>query len=139
MVWPFNRKKNTEDVPQEVQDYYQSERRERAGVAWLLAFGTLLLTIALAIGLFFGGRWVYREWFDNNDEQSVATDSEQSDSENKDEQNTQGSSTQNPPASSPTTSPTGQPTVSPEAATTNTPSTPATGELPDTGPGDHFD
>lgn len=57
----FGRKQsNVASVPQEVREYYQSERRERAGVAWLLALGTLAVTLLLAVGLFFGGKWAYR-------------------------------------------------------------------------------
>jgi flagellar motor protein MotB len=56
----FNRKNRT-NVPEEIQEYYQTERRERAGIAWLLAFGTLVVTIVLAAGIFFAGRWAYRK------------------------------------------------------------------------------
>ncbi|HTE57431.1 MAG TPA: hypothetical protein VK694_01715 [Verrucomicrobiae bacterium] len=57
----FRRRNNQTNVPAEIQEYYQTERRERAGVAWLLALGTLLVTVLLAVGLFFGSRWVYRK------------------------------------------------------------------------------
>ncbi len=61
-MWPFRRKqKNLDSVPTEVQEYYQAEQRERMGVAWLLAFVTLVLTVAVVLGLFFGGRTVYRK------------------------------------------------------------------------------
>lgn len=60
MKWPFRRNKDQTDVPAEIQEYYQTERRERTGVAWLLALGTLLVTVGLATLLFFGGRWLYR-------------------------------------------------------------------------------
>ena len=60
-MWPFKRKQSNQSVPAEVEEYYQSERRERVGVAWLLAFATLVTTLLLAVGLFFGGRWVYRK------------------------------------------------------------------------------
>lgn len=66
-MWSFKKKQQDADnLPQEVQDYYQAEKRERSGVAWLLALGTLLITIALALGLFFGGRWAYRAIFQND-------------------------------------------------------------------------
>lgn len=67
-VWPFNRRKQTEDstVPPELQHYYESEHRERVGLAWLIAFLSLLLTISVILGLFFGGRWAYRK-IANND------------------------------------------------------------------------
>jgi len=42
-------------VPKEVKEFYQAERRERVGVAWLLALATLITTVLVAFGLFFGG------------------------------------------------------------------------------------
>lgn len=58
----FNRRQNDPtNVPEEIREYYQTERRERAGIAWLLALGTLLITVLLATGLFFAGRWAYRK------------------------------------------------------------------------------
>lgn len=60
--WPWNRNKPTIDVqvPPEVEEYYQSTQKDRRGMAWLLAFATLLLTVAIAAVLFFAGRWAYR-------------------------------------------------------------------------------
>lgn len=56
------------EVPQEIQEeYYQTEHRERPGIAWLLAFGTLIATIAVAAGIFFGGRLAYRTFVDSDD------------------------------------------------------------------------
>lgn len=63
---------NIDSVPQEVQEYYQSERRERSGVAWLLALGTLVITLLLAVGLFFGGRWLWQK-ISNDDPDPVVT------------------------------------------------------------------
>lgn len=60
----FNRKKDT-STPNEIQNYYTEERRDRTGVAWLLAAGTLIVTLLLALGLFYGGRWAYRTVFDD--------------------------------------------------------------------------
>lgn len=76
--WPF--KRNQDDIlPEEVKDYYESEKREKAGVAGMLAIGTLLLTVALALGLFYSGRWVYRTVFDrdNGSTQQVSSDENQ--------------------------------------------------------------
>lgn len=73
-----NRKQNDIDaIPQEVQEYYQSERRERSGVAWLLALGTLVITLLLAVGLFFGGRWLWQRIFDGEPETVVTTQTTQ--------------------------------------------------------------
>lgn len=58
----FNRKKsNNKAVPPEVKQYYASEHRERVGLAWLIAFLSLIVTVAVVAGLFFGGRWAYRK------------------------------------------------------------------------------
>lgn len=146
-IWPFNRKKNQSvDLPQEVQDYYQAEKRERVGVAGLLALGTLLVTIVLAIGLFFGGRWVYRTVFDNDDNQvaqednndeadeaSTTNDSETEPHEHEDgEEHAEDEDEAETPAPAPAPTPTPAPT--PEPSPTATPNT-AANDLPDTGPG----
>ena len=69
----FNRRKQEKDaLPQEVREYYQTERRERTGKAWLLAVLTLLATFLLAAALFFGGRWLYRAVFDNDNDNSTS-------------------------------------------------------------------
>ena len=56
----FNRKKEVvEDVP-ELERYY-AERRTSSIGSWLLALLTMVLTVLVILGLFYGGRWVYRE------------------------------------------------------------------------------
>src|SRR4051794_18810319 len=61
MRLPWRRNQTDETtLPKEVQDYYQAEKRQRVGVASLLAVGTLIATVVLAVGIFFGGRWVWR-------------------------------------------------------------------------------
>ncbi len=61
-MWPFkDKKKKNADVPAEIKDYYQAEKREKRGMAWLLAVGTLLATVLVVLGLFFGGRWAYKK------------------------------------------------------------------------------
>ena len=95
---PFRRDKDSSDTaPKEVKDYYQAEKREKVGVAGLLALGTLLVTVVLAMGLFFGSRWVYRTVFDDskdsdqqtaqqddqNQEVDAAASAEQSEVENE--------------------------------------------------------
>src|SRR3989344_2739690 len=52
---------NQSGLPPEVQQYYQASRKERTSVAWLLAFTTLAITVMVAFGAFFAGRWVYRK------------------------------------------------------------------------------
>ncbi len=141
-MWPFNRKKKDQSVyPQEVQNYYQAENRERTGVAWVLAIGTLVGTILLAAALFFGGRWVYRTVFDNNssDETSQTQNGQISDESAVDErpeapqgddQDTvlPGNDTREPSTTDTTTE------TPPQPQTNTPPSIPSTGELPRTGP-----
>lgn len=64
-----NRQKNnskSKSVPPEVKQYYASEHRERVGLAWLIAFLSLIVTVAVVAGLFFGGRWAYRKIVKND-------------------------------------------------------------------------
>lgn len=70
----FNRKKKSDD---DINDYYASERRQRVGVAWMLGLATLVVTVLLALGLFYGGRFVYRTVFDNDNEPAVTQEDEQ--------------------------------------------------------------
>jgi len=60
------------EIPEEVQNYYQAERRERLWLAWLLAFSTLVVTVLIVIGLSFGGRWAYRK-ISRNDKKTDTT------------------------------------------------------------------
>lgn len=74
--WNRNRIRPTSQqgprVPAEVEEYYNSAHKERRGIAWLLTFATLLLTLLLAVVIFFGGRWAYRALFGNNNSDSTS-------------------------------------------------------------------
>lgn len=122
MLWQFGHlivKKQEEaqpGVPLEIQQYYQSESKNRGVMAWLLAGGTLVATILIVIGLFFGGRWVYRKFAnrDNNQGTQTAQTSEQakgSAEEQKDKD--QKSNPQSTPAPQPTPAPQSTPTPAP--------------------------
>jgi hypothetical protein len=65
--WQKDQPVETTELPAEVQEYYESTQRETRSKAWLLAAGTLVVTLIVATGLFFGGRFVYQR-FANNDE-----------------------------------------------------------------------
>lgn len=69
----FNRK-NTETVlPPEVNQYYASQRRERAGMMAIFGFSALIITILVGLALFFGGRALYRNIYaDKNDSKSTS-------------------------------------------------------------------
>lgn len=148
----FNRNRNQIDqVPLEVQEYYQAERRERTGMAWLLALATLGVTIALAAALFYGGRWAYRSIANrNNKPQTAQNTNNQNGQPSTAADNTSNgapgaptgtssTSTNTPSPAPPTPSPNAAPTSPSSAsssATNTTPSTAATqnGRLVNTGP-----
>ena len=63
----FNRsKKQTSVLPDEVSQYYQSQRRERTGVALMLGVVALIITLLIGAALFFGGRFVYRQFVEDD-------------------------------------------------------------------------
>ena len=137
----FKRKNKDNVLPEEVQQYYQAEKRQRTGVAWLLAFVTLLVTVLVAALLFFGGRWVYRAVFDN-DTNSGSTQSQEESAEGESssalEDVIQGASDDVEQATGSTPSTTPAPST-PAPATTPAPqsSTPPS-QLVNTGPGDEL-
>lgn len=55
------RKKVNSDLPPEIQAYAQAEHRERMGMAWLVGLVSLIVTVLILVGLYFGGQWVYRK------------------------------------------------------------------------------
>lgn len=126
----LNRNKtNIETVPQEVREYYQTERRERAGVAWLLALGTLVVTLILASGIYFGGRWAYSALTNKKTGgSSVATKT----NDTKTSSNSGNNTSNTKSGSSTGTSSTSTSTPSKSTPTTTTPSTPATTTTPTT-------
>lgn len=137
----FGRKKQIDSVPAEVQEYYQAERRERKGLAWLLAAATLVGTLLLASGLFFGGKWVVQK-VTNDDKKPVATDQKINNSgptfvADKPDTNgtaSDGASTPAPAAPSQPT-PAATPTPNP-TATAPVASSGAASSLVNSGPGD---
>lgn len=58
----FNRRtQNNSNLPPEIQAYAQAEHRERVGMAWLVGLVSLVVTVLVLAGLYFGGSWVYRK------------------------------------------------------------------------------
>lgn len=144
----FKRNKTESVMPEEVQNFYAAERRQRKGTAWLLAIVTLLVTFLIASALFFGGRWIYRAIFDNDNKDKTSTSQDKAAETQKTEENTNtpSSSTSSQPSTSSSSNSSSQ-SGSNAGSSTNTPSTttqtttqtvPATGptELVNTGPGD---
>ncbi len=75
LKWPYH-KKNEEIGPslsEDIKSYYNANRHERVWVAWLLAVGTVLVTIGIAVGLYFAGRWIYEQLTSNTSQQTTQT------------------------------------------------------------------
>lgn len=130
----FKRNQSESTLPVEIEEYYQSERRERTGVAWLLAGGTLILTLVLAFGLYFGGKWVYQKVANRDQNETAETNSadvsDASDAKTSDDDQTGTSSTTTAPA--PATPPAPAPTT-PTTGSAVAPATPSN-RIPNTGP-----
>lgn len=125
------RKKDPSTMPDEVQQYYSQSRRDRTWVAWLLAIATMVVTIIVALGLFYGGRWLYRQLFKSND--TTTTETTSTEDANKQGQGTQSESTPEPtsqPSSGTSSTNTSQPSNTQQPTTG--PSSPE--PLPRTGP-----
>lgn len=145
----FSKKQKSDTTaPAELQDYYQAENRERRGMAWLLAFVTFFVTLALVLLVFFAGKWVYQHF--KNKSKSPQTTSQtkpqgesNNNSNNTDQNKSSGSSNTNTSSNSSQTnngsSTQGTQNTTPQTSSTSTsvPSQqPVTGgnELPRTGP-----
>lgn len=142
----------------ELQDYYATQKKESTAMAWLLAIGSLLVTVAIFIGLFLGGRWLYRSVTNNDDKSTNTTQTENKPANsgssststtqpNPNESaninsgtvtvnNSGSSSTTSSSGSSSTTSSSTAPGVSPnQSESTNSSATAANTSLPNSGPG----
>ena len=131
----FNRNKtNQAGMAPEVSDYYKAEGRERAWVAWVLAITTLLVTIFVVLGIFYGGRWAFRKVKDNDKPAPVAVQTDETKSDEQTSTDTTPSANE-PSSTSSTSSSTSSTPVATSTTTTPTNST-TKSDLPSTGPGD---
>lgn len=136
------------NLPKEVQDYYESGSRERRGMAWLLGLGTLLVTLLLAAGIFFGGRWIYNKIANNNDQpqdtaqigedqkKEESNQNNQNSGSNSSDSNSNQNQPQPTPAPTPTPTPAPTPTPQPTPTPVPAPQTQDSKSVPNTGPGD---
>jgi cytoskeletal protein RodZ len=77
----FRRNKQTVAMPPEVAEYYQAERRDRRGVTLLLTFLALCVTVAIIVGLFLAGRWIYRSVQGDSQDKTAQTSETNTDGE----------------------------------------------------------
>lgn len=150
----LNRKHtNRQSLPDEIGEYYQSERRERAGLSWLLTLFTLLLTAGLVVLIFLGGRWAYHKIGGNSktpvattetteaqtdsDKQSTSTDEASSTGSGSSSSSSDTTNTTNTTNSSSESGDSTQTTYTQPQAEVNQPvATSGSTNLVDTGPGD---
>lgn len=133
MAWPFKRKKTSVDYPAEVQDYYKFDKPERTGTAWILALVTLVVTVLVALGLFFGGRWAYRK-LAGKDQPGTTTQTAPPQVVQQPSSET-GQPTTPPSSETPSAPGSGTDLPAPTTPTTNGPSSTSTPDVtPNTGP-----
>lgn len=139
--WDRFRRKKEIILPEEVSEYYQSQRHERVGVAVILGIIALIVTLLIATALFFSGRFIYRKLSDNDKREPVkvqtgnnATQQPQKQPTSSGQQGNNTAPSQNSNPSSGTTTPRSNAQTS-QTSTQAQSSTPATGDdaLPHTG------
>ncbi len=131
---------------EELESYY-SGKQERTGMAWMMAFLSLILTITVLGGLFLGGRWAYRTFIDDTSNDIAISDvtDETTTGVPGSSSDAPATTTPTPPASggvvsdsaarteTPTPQPSPAPAPQPSPSATAGAQTPRTGDLPNTG------
>lgn len=133
-IWDRFRRKEKVILPEEVNQYYQSQRRERVGVAIVLGVVALVITLLIAAALFFGGRFVYRKITGNDQKPTTSQEGRVDDNSQQSPAPGEGGDTEETPAPQPQPAP--APTPAPAPAPAPQPqTTPSLGDdsLPRTG------
>lgn len=136
----FRRNKNQSMLPDEVNKYYQSEAPRGRGQALLLGLITLVVTLLIAAGLFFGGRAIYRHFAKDDNPNPTTTSDTNTDGQNGSEAPASGSQDNQPNSNSGSDNPSNAPTgIDAPAQSTpqtsspnNSTSMPSTGDTPPT-------
>lgn len=48
-------------MPKEVEEYYKERQRSQKIIPFLLMLATVVVTLVLSLGIFYGGKWAYRQ------------------------------------------------------------------------------
>jgi uncharacterized protein YneF (UPF0154 family) len=76
-------KKNDKTTIAELEEYYSNQSKNRQSPkAWFMAILSILITIAIIVGLFFAGRWAYRAIIDNSDDNETTSETAENESDN---------------------------------------------------------
>lgn len=136
-VWPFGRKQREEStLPKEVEDYKASVRKQRVGIAWLLALATIAVTVVLTLVLYFAGRWVWQRFTQSEPTEVPTTQTQPQTVDQTTDSSEQATSDAADSGQAPTTA---QPNPEPaQLPGSDEPvqNTPSGARVPDTGPGD---
>ncbi len=154
--WNRNRNRPTVNVPNEVEEYYQSTQNEKRGVTWLLSLATLALTLLIAGAVFFGVKWAYNKFTAkdtgsasvNQPEDITTPITNNSDSNSTNDSSASNTDSSNQDANQPSVAPNSNSSSSNQPANNTQPTTPApntnihttpitgpeTPEIPRTGP-----
>ncbi len=137
----FKRNRDDNTVAPELQQYYEAEKKERAGLSWLLAVISVAFVSLVLIGLFFGGKWLYnRVTSDDNEVAQVENGAVQEPASPSEPAETAAPAAEpqntSPAAQSPASAPAASTAPAATPATTTPAATPVTGDsaLPNTGP-----
>jgi hypothetical protein len=128
------KKVSNAQVPAEIREYYQAEKRDRMWVVWLLSGATFIVTVLVVLGLFWGGRWTYHKIKGDNKPATQTATTEDKPAEQKQEQSKPQGTDSNSGASG-TTNTTPAPSTSAPSTSATTPKTgPSASTLVNTGP-----
>lgn len=83
----FNRRKD--QTITELESYYAGKNNQTLK-AWVMAFLSLLVTVAVIASLFFGGRWIYRAVTDDADDANTSSNNTTETTEQANESNNGG-------------------------------------------------
>jgi cytoskeletal protein RodZ len=81
-MWPFNRNQSNNssapDMPPELNDYYQAEKRQQTATTLMLGFATLLAGAILIFGVFVGVKWFISKVQNNPKDADITVQQDQS-------------------------------------------------------------
>jgi len=132
----FNRKTvPKDDLPEELQQYYPAERKDRSWLAWLLALGSLLVVVLLFVGIFFGVRWIYDRAHNKDKGKTTIATSPTDNNANQPASNGSGSGSSTDNSSTANNGASNNSGSSSSTSTTTPPPSSSSSSLSNTGPG----
>jgi hypothetical protein len=122
-------------VPEEIKAYYQAESKDNMLKIWLLSAATFVVTLLVILGIFWGGRWLWRRSHQPSSKPAPIANQDQSQDKKPANSAPATPSASSTPAPAPAPTPTNTSAPAPSPAASSTPSTSNSSQLIDTGPG----